>query len=212
MNDSQRNIRSGAPWRYCLSIRKLQKDALDAGTTLVGAKWIWPTVVISAAISLGLDFAGWSAWTQGKIGAAITASSFAILFFAAALFVTGCASYLARLTVDTCSVQFTRRFFWVSREFKHNRSHLQYVQCWSHKTGSGRYRSCSFHVCLHFEPPLPVLCVYSQEYAPDMKRELLGALGLRRGMLSREGALCSVLAKADEIADRLGIEHRANSA
>jgi hypothetical protein len=216
MNTDSGTLKRGTPWNYSLRVDSLAKGRLDASVSLVGARWIWPAAGIGALIAAvsgaGLAKAISGADVENPIAMGISTGVLGLVGLATAFIAVGSATYAARLHVDESGVLFGRRFFWTTKGAEAGLDHLGHVQCWSHSTGSGTYRNYSYHVCLHLLAPLPVICLHSQEYIPDLKGSYYGAIGLRTGMMSRQEALRSVLAKADEIAEFLSIEHRPNTA
>ncbi len=201
----------GAPWKHCLEITDLQAGKLDASSSLVGAKWIWPTVVISAAIAALITCGSFNAFGEGNIATGAASALFACLAFVVAIFAVGCASYTVRLKVEGDTVTFGQKFFWITKGGKELKQALGYLRCWSHSTGSGS--NPSYHVCLHPLLPLPVMSLFSIEYLPDIRRkagELMG-MDMDTDMLSNEEAFSLVAEKASEIAACLDIENKTES-
>jgi len=201
----------GAPWKHCLEITELQTGKLDAGISLVGAKWIRPTVAISAAIAALLTYASFKAFGEGNIGAGVASALFACLAFVVAVFAIGCLSYAVRLNIEGSAVTFGHRYFWICRGAKGDEHMLGYLRCWSHTTGSGSTRTHSYHVCLHPLSPLPVISLFSTEYLPDIGRHCGEIMGMKTDKPSNEEALNLVVSKANEIAACLDIENRTGS-
>ena len=208
---TKEDIAQGSPWKHCLEITELSAGMVDAATSLVGAKWIWPTVTVSGLVGACLGYASYNAFVNGNIGGGIAAALFACLACLVALLALGCASYTVRLRAEGTTVIFGQTFFWVSKGAKGDKQTLGYLRCWLHSIGSGSTRSHHFHVCLHPLPPLPVVSLFSKEYIPDLTVKAGEMMGIKGHRLSQEDALSLVLNKADEIAAHLDIEHKIGS-
>ena len=203
------DIPIGAPWKHYLKITDLQANKMDAGISLIGARWIWPTVAISGLSAALLGYGSCSAFAKGEVGGGVVAAVFACLAFVVTIFATGCASYAVRLKIEDNTVTFGRQFFWICKGVNTEKESLGYLKCWSHSTGSGS--APSYHVCLHPLSSIPVLCLFSQEYFPDI---VLGAgkmMGRTTDRLSRDEALNLAVNKAKEIAACLDIENKTGS-
>ncbi len=193
------HLRYGKPWGAQLQIARLGERELEA--TYPGAGFL-----ASACLTLiGLAVTGTSLFVlkeMSKLDTSILIASVLFLMIGIFTLVLGIGSYTYRITlrIGPGGLRYLRKFLWHKKKVEGPPNMVECVRCWQHASGSGGDRREHVSVCLHMIEPLEPVCVYTEEYAGEKSAQLP----------PKEEAVRNAMAKADEIAAKLGVHHDVN--